>query len=111
MMSRIEVRPEAPPIREGDSGALRVGQTRVLLELVVRAFQDGATPEAIVQRYPTLSLTEVYGVIAYYMRHRSDVESYLAERERQAEEVERRLEALQGDLSEVRERLLSHRPR
>jgi hypothetical protein len=30
-----------------------------LLELVLRAFQDGATPEAIVQRYPTLGLVDV----------------------------------------------------
>lgn len=57
------VQPEAPPLREDASGALRVGDSRVLLELVVRAFQDGATPEAIVQRYATLALSDVYAVI------------------------------------------------
>ena len=62
------MQPEAPPLRREDSGAIRVGQTRVLLELVVHAFQDGATPEAIVQGYPTLSLAEVYAVIAYALR-------------------------------------------
>src|SRR5262245_54690550 len=36
---------EAPPLREDSSGAVRIGQSRVLLELVIRAFQDGATPE------------------------------------------------------------------
>ncbi len=46
---------EAPPLRQDASGALRVGGTRVLLELVVRAFQDGATPETIVQRYSALA--------------------------------------------------------
>jgi hypothetical protein len=45
------VQTEAPPLREDATGALRVGNSRVLLELVVRAFQDGATPETIVQRY------------------------------------------------------------
>ena len=43
------VQAEAPPLREDASGALRVGASRVLLELVIRAFQDGATPETIVQ--------------------------------------------------------------
>src|SRR5215475_2422608 len=49
----IIIQPEAPPLRQDASGALRVGSSRVLVELVIRAFQDGATPEAIAQRYPT----------------------------------------------------------
>jgi hypothetical protein len=59
-----------------------LGSSRVLLELVIRAFQDGATPETIVQRYSTLALSDVYTVIAYYLlRHRGEVEGYLARRE------------------------------
>lgn len=100
---------EAPPLREDSSGALRVGDTRVLLELVIRAFQDGATPESIVQRYATLALSDVYAVIAYYLRHRSQVEAYLARREQQAEEARQRIESQQGDLSEIRTRLLARR--
>ena len=71
---------EAPPLYEDAVGALRVGDSRVLLELVIRAFQDGATPETIVQRYSTLTLPNVYAVIAYYLRHRNEVEGYLARR-------------------------------
>ena len=41
---------EAPPLREDAAGAVRVGDSRVLLELVIHAFQDGATPETIVAR-------------------------------------------------------------
>jgi uncharacterized protein (DUF433 family) len=102
-------RAEAPPLSEDAAGALRVGNSRVLLELVIRAFQDGATPETIVQRYSTLALPDVYAVIAYYLRHRSDVEEYLARRERKAEEVRQRIETHQGDLSEIRARLLAQR--
>jgi len=79
----------------------------VLLELVMRAFQDGATPEAIAQRYPTAALADVYAVIAYYLRHREDIEAYLAERERQAQELRQRIEGHQGDLAELRSRLLA----
>jgi uncharacterized protein (DUF433 family) len=37
----------------------------VLLELVVREFRRGATPEQIVQAYDTLDLRDVYAVLAY----------------------------------------------
>jgi uncharacterized protein (DUF433 family) len=103
------VQAEAPPIREDADGALRVGGSRVLLELVIRAFQDGATPEMIVQRYSTLALPDVYAVITYYLRHRTEVEAYLAEREQNAEEVRKRLEGQHGDLSEIRARLEARR--
>ena len=42
------------PFRREPIGAVRVGTSRVLLELVIRAFQDGQTPEAIVESYETL---------------------------------------------------------
>ena len=103
------VKTEAPPLREDSSGALRVGASRVLLELVVRAFQDGGTPETIVQRYSTLALSDVYAVIAYYLRHRDEVEKYLAQREQTAGEVRKRIEKEQGDLNEIRARLTAHR--
>jgi uncharacterized protein (DUF433 family) len=103
----IIVQSEAPPLRQDVSGALRVGHSRVLLELVVRAFEDGATPEAITQRYPTVTLADIYAVIAYYLRHREDIEAYLIEREHRAQEVRHRIEAHQGNLADLRDRLLA----
>jgi uncharacterized protein (DUF433 family) len=100
---------ETPPIREDASGALRVGESRVLLELVIRAFQDGATAETIVQRYSTLTLPDVYGVIAYYLRHRGEIEDYLGRREQLAQDVRQRIEASQGDLKEIRDRISARR--
>ena len=103
------IRTETPALREDAAGALRVGRSRVLLELVIRAFQDGATPETIVQRFPSLRLSDVYSVIGYCLRHQSEVESYLSEREQKAQQVQRRIESRQKDLSEIRARLLAHR--
>ena len=97
------------PLREDATGALRVGDTRVLLELVIRAFEDGATPEALVQRYPSLDLADVYAVITYYLRHRQEVTDYLKRREAQAAETQERIEAAQPDLGEIRKRLLARR--
>jgi hypothetical protein len=64
----------------------------VLLELVVDAFEDGATPETIVQRYETLDLSDVYAVISYYLRHRQEVAAYLRRREDKAAEVWQKIE-------------------
>jgi uncharacterized protein (DUF433 family) len=100
---------EVPPLHEDAAGAVRVGNSRVLLELVIRAFEDGATPEAIVQRYSTLALPDVYAVIAYYLRHRSEIERYLGRREQEAGEVLQRIQRQQGDLGEIRTRLLARR--
>jgi hypothetical protein len=38
-------------LRVDEDGAIRIGDTRVLLELVVRKYDGGATPEEIVQSY------------------------------------------------------------
>ncbi|MCY7275160.1 MAG: DUF433 domain-containing protein [Phormidesmis sp. CAN_BIN44] len=98
---------ETPPLREDETGAIRVGNSRVLLELVIRAFQDGTSPESIVHRYSTLSLSDVYSTIGYYLRHQEVVESYLNQREQLADSVEQRLSSSQPDLSLIRSRLLS----
>ncbi|MCG9884343.1 MAG: DUF433 domain-containing protein [Cyanobacteria bacterium] len=98
---------ESPPLREDETGAIRIGDSRVLLELVIRAFQDGASPETIVQRYSTLSLSDLYITIGYYLRHQQEIESYLTEREQLAESVRQRFSVIQPDLSLIRSRLLA----
>jgi len=103
----ITLQTEAPPLHRDPSGALRIGHSRVLLEVVIRAFQDGATPEAITQSYPTATLADIYAVISYYLRHREDIEAYLAKREQQAQEVQQHIESHQGDLADIHRRLLA----
>jgi uncharacterized protein (DUF433 family) len=76
----IPILAEAPPIRD-IGGVLRVGQTGVLLETLLWAFQRGSTPEDIVDQFPSLALADVYDVIAYYLRHRGELEPYLTARE------------------------------
>jgi len=98
------VQAEAPPLRKEAGGALRVGNSRVLLEMVIRAFEDGATAETIVQRFPSLKLPDVYAVIAYYLRHRDEVDDYLLGREKTARQIKERLEK-QQDLTAIRKRL------
>jgi uncharacterized protein (DUF433 family) len=107
----MTIEPLPVPLREDETGAIRVGGTRVLLELVVRAFEDGATPETIVQRYETLKLADVYAVIGYCLTHKKEVAEYLAEREAQAAEVRRKIEASQPPRPGFREVLLARQAR
>ena len=80
------------PLYEDPPGVLRVGKSRVLLELVIRAFQRGQTPESIVQSYDTLSLPDVYAVVSYYLANPAPVDEYLHRCDQQAEAVRRKLE-------------------
>lgn len=97
-----------PPLRTDADGVVRVGGTRVPLETVVSAFDEGAAAEEIVMRFPTLDLSDVYATITYILQHRAEVDEYVAGRRQEARrvraEVERRF-----DTSDLRRRLLAHR--
>lgn len=85
------------PLATDAHGVVRVGGTRVTLDSMIGAFRVGATPEEIAQQFPTLALADVYQVIAYYLNHTAEVESYLAARQREAgglrDEIERRFDS------------------
>jgi uncharacterized protein (DUF433 family) len=83
------------PLREEPPGVLRVGKSRVLLELVIHAYQHGESPEAIVEMYDTLDLADVFAVIAYYLGHRAEVDEYLRECDEKADALRRKIEASQ----------------
>ena len=83
----------AIPLYEDPPGVLRVGKSRVLLELVIRAFQRGQTPESIVQSYDTLSLPDTYAVVSYYLVNPAPVDEYLQRCDREAAAVSQKLEA------------------
>lgn len=99
---------KAPPLTAGEDGVVKVSGTRVTLDTVVYAFQDGAAAEGIVIGYPSLSLADVYATIAYYLQHRQEVDSYLADRETKAEVIRREAQA-RFDPKGMRERLLARR--
>ena len=59
---------ERVPIETDANGVVRVGHTRLTLESIVPAFDAGATPEEIVQQYPSVALGDVFLVVAFYLR-------------------------------------------
>lgn len=97
---------EPVPLETDADGSVRVGKTRVTLDTVISAFLQGATAEEITHLYPSLDLADVYAVIAYYLRRRSEVEAYLRERKGRAEAVRQENEGC-FDPAGLRERLLA----
>jgi uncharacterized protein (DUF433 family) len=95
------------PLREEPAGVLRVGKSRVLLELVIRAFKAGATPEAIVQSYDTLNLADVYAVVTRYLAAPEPFEEYLRVRDEVGQEARRKIEDFQGPQGNLRAVLLA----
>jgi len=59
--------------------AIRIGGTRVGIETILRNYQQGASPEEIVLRYPTLALEQVHATITYYLANQEKVDTYLEE--------------------------------
>lgn len=99
---------DAIPLSKDAHGVYRVGGSRVTLDLVVRAFNRGATPEEIAQDFPSLQLPDIYQVIGYYLKHGSELAEYFDRRNREEKEM---LEAHQDEWSPrgLRERLLARR--
>lgn len=101
-----DITTEPIPLTTDQDGVVRVGNTRVTLDTLVAAFLEGVTAEEIAQRYPSLDLADIYAVIAYYLRHRPDVDAYLERRQKEAEGVRKQNET-RFDPQGVRARLLA----
>lgn len=96
------------PIRTDEHGDIRVGGTRVLLDLVIARHKQGRTPEQIQDSFPTLKLADIYAVITYYLNNQDEVEAYLQQRREKGEALRRKIEAEQPQSAELRARLLAH---
>ena len=107
-MAALELVAEKPPLVKDQDGVFRVGGTRVTLDTVIGAYQNGCTPETIQDKYPSVHLTDIYSVISYYLRYREEIDSYLAQRRLQIEEAEREIET-RFPSAGVRDRLLARR--
>ena len=96
-------------LRIDQNGAIRIGNTRITLDLIVDAYRAGITPDEIVEQYTTLELADVYSAIGYYLRNVGEVDSYMKSREKQADEVREEIEANQNPVREIRGKLLERR--
>ena len=68
-----------------EEDALRITGTRVGLEPIVSHFQEGRSPEQIAHSFPTVTLAQVYGAIAYCLENKQLIDEWMAESERELE--------------------------
>lgn len=89
---QLPLRAEAPPLRVGAGGVIRIGTSRISLDLLVEQYENGMTPEDMVRAYDSLELADVYAVIGYYLNHREEVQAYLKKRSDEAGQLRARIE-------------------
>ena len=83
-------------VRHTPEAGWRVGGTRVSLDSVTHGFMEGLSPEEIASQFPALSLEQVYGAIAFYLRRREEIDRYLEGQSQRWEEL-RRQQASRSD--------------
>ncbi len=79
------------PLARDTSGVIRIAGTRVSLDSIVAVYDSGASIPELAEAFPDLSLPDLHASIAYYLRHRQEVEQYLQNRRREASAVEQRI--------------------
>ena len=99
---------EPTPIETDIHGVVRVAKTRITLDTVVTAFLEGCTPEEIGEQYSSLPISDIYLVIGYYLRHREEVHTYLAERQYQSTIIQQEAEQQFNPVG-IRDRLLARK--
>jgi uncharacterized protein (DUF433 family) len=93
------------PLRVDETGTIRVGASRVTLDVLLADYRKGMSPQEIVRQLDTLDLADVYAAIAYYHRHQQEIEQYLRRRTREAQALRRTVEDAQPDRAELKARL------
>jgi len=68
-------------VEERDGGYYITG-TRISLDSIVYAFQDGESPEEILRSFPMAGpLVRIYGAITFYLENKDKVETYLRDQD------------------------------
>ena len=88
----ITITADPVPLRLDHYGTYRVGNSGVRLDTIVFSHNAGSSPQKIVEEFPSLELSDVYAVVGYYLKHKSEVDGYIAEREQSAAELRKKLE-------------------
>jgi uncharacterized protein (DUF433 family) len=109
-MMQMTFEPQTVPLQMDEYGTIRIGGTRVRLDTVVYAFNQGHTVEEIVTHFPVLNLADGYAVITYYLNNKAVVDEYIKQGEEEAGELQYEFESQPG-YQVFRERLLARKER
>jgi uncharacterized protein (DUF433 family) len=79
-------------------GSWRIAGTRVSLDSIVQAYWEGRQPEAIAADFPSLSLEQIHGAIAFYLRNRAAIDQYLSEQDAKWQQFQQESASRHGPL-------------
>jgi uncharacterized protein (DUF433 family) len=96
----------SPPFCWDEAGGIRIGSSRVTLDSILASYHNGSTPEEIAIQFSVLRLEDIYSAIAYYLNHRQEIDSYLEQRDQQAQQLRQQL-TQKHNLVDLRQRLLA----
>jgi len=80
------------------NGGYYVAGTRVSLDSIVQAFQEGMSAETIQGEFDTLTLAQIYGAIAYYLENQDFIDDYRERQERRFAAMREMAKPLPPDL-------------
>jgi uncharacterized protein (DUF433 family) len=89
----ITLHADPVPLHVDDTGTIRVGQSRVTLDVLLHYWRLRMKPEEIARGLDTLTLADIHGALAYYLRHQTEIDDYLRRREDEAEKLRQEIEA------------------
>ena len=101
--------PDLPDVlTEDDGGFVHFAGSRVGLNHLINAYNDGCTVEKLPARFDTLKPDAINTVVDYYETHTSEVDGYIEEHDRLFRKAVKEIQAIYGSgpsLSELRARL------
>lgn len=98
--------PETVPLVQLENGAVRVRNSRVTLETIVIRSKMGDTIARIHSGFPTVSISQIKEILAWYHDNKADVDEYIRQGEEEAEIIFKRIESQPGYKKVSREELL-----
>ena len=98
--------PDTVPLVQLENGAVRVRNSRVTLETIVIRMQVGDTVEKIHSGFPTVSVSQIKEILAWYFDNKADVDEYIQQLEAEAERIFQWFESRPGYKKITREELL-----
>ena len=88
--------PETVPLVQLENGAIRVRNSRVTLETIVIRTQMGDTVERIHCGFPTVSVSQIKEILAWYYDNKAEADKYLREVEAEGEKLRQWIENQPG---------------
>jgi uncharacterized protein (DUF433 family) len=90
------------------NGGYYVTDSRVSLDSLVYLYLDGASPETIQDEFPSLSLEQIHGALAFYLAHKAEVDANIREGEAELDRLVSPLEQVNPDLYARLQRARQH---